>query len=172
MNERKGAVTFRGAVLTLLGPEIKPGDKAPDVEVIDNGMQPVKLSSFKGGYTVVATVPSLDTPTCDTETRRFNETATQLGPDVKIVTVSMDLPFAQKRWCGAAGVSNVVTLSDYREGKLGKAFGAFIKELYLLSRAIFVIDKEGKVGYVQYVKEVSEQPDYNAILNYLKAAKK
>lgn len=168
MNERKGVITFKGAALTLLGPEIKVGDTAPDAEVVDNSLKSVKLSSFKGTNCILATVPSLDTPTCDLETRKFNESIAELGKNVKVVTVSMDLPFAQKRWCGAAHVDNVITLSDYREGKLGHAYGSFIKELYLLSRAVFIIDKEGKVRYVQYVKEVSELPDFKPILDFAK----
>ncbi|MGD9175801.1 MAG: thiol peroxidase, partial [Desulfobacterales bacterium] len=123
---------------------------------------------FKGKICVISAVPSLDTPTCDMETRRFNETASQLGDDVVILTVSTDLPFAQKRWCGAAGVDKVVTLSDHREAAFGSAFGVLIKELRLLARSIFVVDRNGIVQYIQHVKELSEEPDYDAIIEAVK----
>jgi thiol peroxidase len=128
----------------------------------------VKLSSFKGKICVISAVPSLDTPTCDMETRRFNETASQLGDDVVILTVSTDLPFAQKRWCGAAGVDKVVTLSDHREAAFGSAFGVLIKELRLLARSIFVVDRNGIIQYIQHVKELSEEPDYDAVIEAVK----
>jgi len=164
MEERSGAVTMRGNPLTLLGRELKVGDPAPDIEVLNNDLAPVKLSAYKGNVCVVSTVPSLDTPTCDMETRRFNQEAANLGPDVKILTVSTDLPFAQKRWCGAAGVDKVTTLSDHRDAAFGKAFGVLIKELRLLARAVFVVDKKGIIRYVQLVKEIAEEPDYDAVI--------
>ena len=168
MEERSAAVTLHGNPLTLLGNELKVGDPVPDVEVLDNDLNPVKLSSFKGRICIISAVPSLDTPTCDMETRRFNETAGQLGADVVILTVSTDLPFAQKRWCGAAGVDKVSTLSDHREAAFGSAFGVLIKELRLLARSIFVVDRNGVIQYIQHVKELSEEPDYDAVIEAVK----
>jgi len=169
MEERSGAVTMQGNPFTLLGKDLKVGESAPDLELLDNDLNPVKLSSYRGKVCVVSTVPSLDTPVCDMETRRFNQEAANLGADVAIVTVSMDLPFAQKRWCGAAGVDKVATLSDHRAAAFGEAYGVLIKELRLLARAIFVVDKEGTIRYVQLVKEISEEPDYDAVLEAVKA---
>lgn len=164
MKERKGIITMKGNPLTLVGEELREGDRAPDVEVLDNELAPVKLSSFKGKVLIVASVPSLDTPVCDLETRRFNQEAEALGEDVIVATISMDLPFAQKRWCGAAGVDRVMTLSDHREASFGKAYGVLIKELRLLARAIFVIDREGVIKDIQIVKEITEEPDYETLL--------
>jgi thiol peroxidase len=169
MNERTGIITFQGNPLTLLGNEIKVGDKAPEFNVTDNELAPKTLADFAGNVLIISAVPSLDTPVCDMETRRFNTEAANLGDDIKILTLSMDLPFAQARWCGAAGVEAVKTLSDYMNSSFGEAYGVLIKELRLLSRAVFVIDKSGTVQYVQYVSEVTEEPDYNAALD---AAKK
>ena len=165
MEEREGMITMMGNPLTLVGDERKVGDVAPEIEVLDNDLSPVKLSSFRGKVCVISSVPSLDTPVCDMETRRFNEAAGELGDDVVILTVSMDLPFAQKRWCGAAGVEKVITLSDHREALFGEAYGVLIKELRLLARAVFVVDREGTIQYVQLVKEVTEEPDYDAVLD-------
>jgi thiol peroxidase len=165
MEERIGIITMRGNPLTLVGQELKEGDPAPDFEVLDNGLSPVKLSSFKGKVCVISSVPSLDTPVCDMETRRFNQEAGKLSADVQILTISMDLPFAQKRWCGAAGVDKVVTLSDHRNASFGTAYGVLIKELRLLARAVFVLDREGIIKYIQIVKEVSEEPVYEAVLD-------
>jgi len=165
MKERKGEVTFQGSPLTLLGEEVKVGERAPDAELVSNDMTPVKLSSFRGKVCVVTSVPSLDTPVCDTETRRFNEEAGKLGADVKVLAVSMDLPFAQKRWCGAAGVEWVQTLSDHRDASFGTGYGVLIKELSLLARAVFVIDREGVVRYTQLVGEIAKEPDYDAVLS-------
>ena len=164
MQERSAAVTMHGNPLTLVGKELSIGDTAPDLELLDNDLNPVKLSSFQGKVCVISSVPSLDTPTCDMETRRFNEAAGQLGDDVVILTVSVDLPFAQKRWCAAAGVENVVTLSDHRDAAFGEAYGVLIKELRLLARSIFVIDRNGSIQYIENVKELSEQPNYDAVL--------
>ena len=164
MEERKAAVTLRGNPFTLVGKEVKVGDKAPDVELLDNDLKPVKFSAFKGKVVIVSSVPSLDTPTCDMETRRFNTEAAGLGDNVVILTVSTDLPFAQKRWCGAAGVDKVKTLSDHRETAFGLSYGVLIKELRLLARTIFILDKNGVVQYVQLVKEVSKEPDYAAVI--------
>jgi len=164
MNERTGIVTLRGKPLTLVGNEIAVGDKAPNVEAIDNDLSPVKLSSFRGKVLVITTVPSLDTPVCDMETRRFNDEAQQLSPDIVILTISMDLPFAQKRWCGSAEVTRVQTLSDHRTALFGKKYGVLIKELRLLARAVFVVDRHGIVRYVELVKEIANEPNYDAVL--------
>jgi len=164
MEERSAAVTMHGNPLTLVGRALNVGDPAPDLELLDNDLNPVKLSSFQGKVCVISAVPSLDTPVCDMETRRFNETAGKLGDNVVILTVSMDLPFAQKRWCGAAGVESVITLSDHRDAAFGTAFGVLIKELRLLGRSIFVLDRKGTVQYIQHVKELSEEPDYDAVI--------
>lgn len=165
MEERIGVITMRGKPLTLVGQELKEGDPAPDFEVLDNGLSPVKLASFKGKVCVISSVPSLDTPVCDTETRRFNQEAGKLSADVQILTISMDLPFAQKRWCGAAGVDKVVTLSDHRNASYGTTYGVLIKDLRLLARAVFVLDREGIIRYIQIVKETTEEPDYEAVLD-------
>jgi len=165
MEEHTGIVTMKGNPLTLIGKEVKAGDSAPDFEVLDNDLSPVTLSSFLGKVCVISSVPSLDTPVCDMETRRFNQEAGKLSADVQIITISMDLPFAQKRWCGAAGVDKVVTLSDHRNASFGTAYGVLIKELRLLARSVFVVDREGIIRYVQMVNEITEEPDYGAIMN-------
>ena len=164
MEEQKRTVTMKGQALTLVGNEVKVGQPAPDFEVIANDLSPVKLSSSDSKVRIICSVPSLDTSVCDTETRRFNEEAQRLGDDVAVLTISMDLPFAQKRWCGAAGVKNVQTLSDYRDASFGKAYGVLIKQLRLLARAVFVIDKEGIIRYVQIVDELTNEPNYDAVL--------
>jgi len=169
MSERSNVVTMKGNPLTLVGPEINLGVTAPDFTVLDNGLQPVSLSSFRGKVVVLSAVPSLDTPVCDAQTRRFNQEASALGENVVILTISMDLPFAQKRWCGAAGVDRVQTLSDHRDASFGQAFGLLIKELRLLARAVYVVDAEGKVAYGQIVGEVTQEPDYDAALDAVKA---
>ena len=168
MGERANAITMKGNPLTLVGNEVKVGQAAPDFVALDNGLSPVKLSSFRGKTCILVSVPSLDTPVCDMESRRFNEEAGRLGSGVAILIISMDLPFAQKRWCGAAGVSNVQTLSDHRDASFGNAFGVLIKELRLLARAVFVADKQGILRYSQLVKEVTKEPDYQEVLDALK----
>ena len=172
MNERKGLVTMKGKPLTLAGNVVNVGDKAPEFEVISNDLTPVKFSTYAGKTCVISAVPSLDTSVCDMETRRFNVEAGKLGPDVPILTISMDLPFAQKRWCGAAGVKNVVTLSDHREAAFGAAYGVLIKDLRLLARAVFVVDKKGIVRYLQIVPEIAQEPDYEAVLKTVKELQK
>ena len=164
MQERAGLVTMKGNPITLIGPELKVGDRAPDFVAIDNDLSQVSLESFRGKVCIVSSVPSLDTPVCDMETRRFNSEASRLGDDVVVLTISMDLPFAQKRWCGAAGVDQVVTLSDHRDGAFGEAYGVLIKDLRLLARAVFVLDKEGTIRYLELVKEIASEPDYEAVL--------
>ena len=168
MEENNGIITMKGNPLTLVGKQPKVGEHAPDFEVLDNDLSPVRLSSFLGKVCVIASVPSLDTPICDMETRRFNEEAGILGPDVAILTISMDLPFAQKRWCGAAGVDKVTTLSDHLSASFGETYGVLIKALRLLARAVFVVDADGVVQYVQIVKEVTDEPDYDDVLGALK----
>jgi thiol peroxidase len=169
MIERAEAVTFQGNPLTLVGKEVVMGSTAPDATLLDNALQPVKLSDHRGKVVVISSVPSLDTPVCDMQTRRFNSEAATLGDDVVILTVSMDLPFAQARWCGAAGVEQVTTLSDHKEAAFGQAYGLLIKELRLLGRAVLVLDREGGVRYYQLVKEVTDEPDYNAALEAVKS---
>ncbi len=164
MAERNGLIKMRGNPLTLLGNETKVGDKAPEATLLDNDLAPVDISSYQGKVLLISSVPSLDTPVCDVETRRFNTEASNLGPDVVVLTVSMDLPFAQKRWCGAAGVDRVTTLSDHREASFGTAYGVLIKELRLLARAVWVVDREGVIRYQQLVEETTEEPDYDAAL--------
>jgi thiol peroxidase len=164
MKERAGLVTMKSNPLTLLGNEVKVGEKAPDFVALDTSLSPVEFSSFRGKVCILTSVPSLDTPVCDLETRRFNEEAGKLGEDVVVLTISMDLPFAQKRWCGAAGVTRVKTLSDHRDASFGMGYGVLIKELRLLARAVFVVDRQGTIRYVQLVKEVSNEPDYDAVL--------
>ena len=169
MIERAGIITMKGNPLTIAGKELKVGDIAPDFEVLDNDLAPVKFSSFRGKIYVISSVPSLDTPVCDMETRRFNEEAGKLGADIRILTISMDLPFAQKRWCGAAGVDKVITLSDHRDASFGMAYGALIKELRLLARIVFVVDGEGVIRNIQVVKEQTEEPDYDSVLEAVNA---
>ena len=169
MRERKGATTFQGKPLTLIGPELKVGDKAPDFKLIDTGLKPVTLADSKGKTRLVSVVPSIDTPVCDLQTKRFNQEASKLPANVVVMTVSMDLPFAQARWCGLAGADKIQMLSDYQEHAFGQAYGVLIKELKLLSRAVFVIGPDDKVQYSQYVKEVTEHPDYEKILGFIRA---
>ena len=170
MSERNEAATFQGNPLTLVGDEIKVGDRAPDFTVLKNDLSPAALSDYSGKVLILALVPSLDTPVCDMEVRRFNSEAAALGDDIRILTFSMDLPFAQARWCGAAGVEAVQTLSDHRDASLGKGYGALIKELRLLTRAVFVVDRDSTIKYAEYVKEITEEPDYAAALDAAKAA--
>src|SRR5574341_843377 len=168
MLERTGIVTSRGKPVTLLGPEIRVGDKAPDFRAVDGGMAPVTLSDFKGKIKIISSVGSLDTSVCDTETRRFNQEAANLSENVAVITISMDLPFAQKRWCAAAGVDRVKVLSDYQDRSFANAYGVLIKESKLLSRSIFVIDADDVVRYVQHVKETGMEPDYAGVLEAVK----
>jgi thiol peroxidase len=173
MADRAGAVNFKGNPITLSGPEIKPGAVAPDFTAVDNGLQPVKLSQAKGKVILLSAVPSLDTPVCDTETRRFNQEAGKLGPNVEVWTVSMDLPFAQKRWCGAAGATSVKTLSDFRDHSFAQSYGVLVKEgplAGLTARAVFVVGQDGKVKHAEYVKEITTEPNYDAALSAAKQA--
>ena len=167
MEERKGIITVLGNPVTLLGPQLKTGDTAPEATLIDNDMKPVSLSSYRGKTCIISSVTSLDTPVCDIETRRFNAETAKTGPETVVLTVSMDLPFAQKRWCGAAGIDQVITLSDHLKAEFGLAYGVLIKELRLLSRTIFIVDGGGTIRYIQRVKENANEPDYEAVLKAL-----
>jgi len=169
MNERNGIITFKGNPFTLLGSELKVGAKAPDFTVVDNSLAPVTLATYSGKIKVISAVPSLDTPVCDTETRRFNQEAAGLPENVVVLTVSLDLPFAQKRWCGAAGIDRVTTLSDYQERSFAAAYGIMIKELKLLARAVFIIDANDTIRYIQIVPEVTSEPDYAAVMAAVRA---
>jgi thioredoxin-dependent peroxiredoxin len=164
------SITFKGNPVTLLGNEVKTGDQAPDFKVLANDLSQVTLEDSKGQVRLISVVPSLDTGVCDAQTRRFNEEAANLD-NVKILTISVDLPFAQKRWCGAAGIENVQTLSDHRDLSFGEAYGVAIKELRLLARAVFVVDSNDKVTYVEYVSEATDHPDYNAAVEAAKTAR-
>lgn len=168
MEEHTGLATMRGKPLTLVGADVKIGQKAPDFVVIDNNLSPVSFASYHGKICIISSVISLDTPVCDIQTKKFNEEASRLGPNVAILTMSMDLPFAQKRWCGAAGVDRLQTLSDHRDASFGTSYGVLIKELRLLARAIFLVDRRGVLQYKELVKEVTNEPDYNAVLSALK----
>lgn len=161
--------TFKHNPVTLLGNEVKVGDKAPDFTVLANDLSPVSLKDSEGKIRLFSVVPSLDTGVCDAQTRRFNEAAAELGDNVIIYTVSMDLPFAQKRWCGAAGIEAVQTVSDHREGSFGQAYGVLIESLRLLTRSVFVVDAQGTVTYVEYVPEATDHPNYEAAIEAVKA---
>lgn len=164
--------TFKNNPVTLIGNEVKVGDQAPDFNVLANDLSPVSLKDSEGKVRLFSVVPSLDTGVCDAQTRKFNEVASELGDNVIIYTVSMDLPFAQKRWCGAAGIDSVQTVSDHRDASFGEAYGVHIKELRLLTRSIFVVDAEGKVVYVEYVPEATDHPNYDAAIEAVKALTK
>lgn len=159
-------VTFQGAPLTLEGTQVKVGDTAPNFTVVGNDLNPVSLNDTNGKR-VFLSVPSIDTEVCDMEVRKFNTEASKLN-NVEVYTISMDLPFAQARWCGAAGIENVKTVSDYKDREFGKNYGVYINELGLLSRAVFVVDENNKVVYVEYLQEITEEPNYEAVLNALK----
>ncbi len=169
--ERPGATTLKGNPLTLIGPELKAGDKAPEFEAVDNKLQPVSLGSTGGSVRIFSVVPSLDTPVCDMQTKRFNDEVTKL-PGVDVYTVSMDLPFAQSRWCSAFGVDRIKMVSDHRNASFGEHYGTLIKELRIESRAIFVVDPSNKLVYVEYVKEVGDHPNYEAALEAARGAVK
>ncbi|MCP1125506.1 MULTISPECIES: thiol peroxidase [Bacillus] len=163
-------VTFKGNPITLVGTEVKVGDQAPNFQVLANDLSPVTLETYKGAVKLISVVPSIDTGVCDAQTRRFNEDAAGIE-NAKVLTISVDLPFAQKRWCAANGLENVVTLSDHRDLSFGEAYGVVMKELRLLARAVFVVDSNDKVVYVEYVSEGTSHPNYEAALEAAKAAK-
>lgn len=168
MSEKTGVITMKGNPMTLVGPELKVGDDAPNVTLTANDLSQVELSSLKGKTVILSVVPSLDTPVCDLQTKRFNQEAEALGESVVIVTVSKDLPFAQKRWCGATGSDKVQTLSDYRSN-FGEAYGLLIKELGLLTRAVLIVNADGKIEYIEIVPEVTSEPNFDEALSALKA---
>ena len=162
--ERTGVVTFLGNPLTLVGPEIRAGEKAPGFTVLDNGLAPKTLADFAGKTVILSVTPSLDTPVCDAQLRKFNQAAAALGDDVAVLNVSMDLPFANKRFCSVAGIEKALTLSDHRDASFGQAYGVLIKELRLLARAIFVVGPDGVVKHAEIVPEVTHHPDYDKAL--------
>ena len=166
--ERKNVITMKGNPLTLVGPELKAGDKAPSFTLTDKTMKPVTLADYAGKVKVISVTPSIDTPVCDLQATWFNEDTAEMG-DVFVLNVSMDLPFALSRYCAAKGFDKVATLSDHREASFGTAYGVLIKELRLLARAVFVIDRDDVVRYVQIVPEVTNAPDYDALMAAVKA---
>jgi thiol peroxidase len=166
--ERPGATTLKGTPLTLVGPELGAGDEAPDFNVVDNALQPVNLAKTGNKVRIFSVVPSLDTPVCDAQTKRFNDEAAKLT-SIDIYTISVDLPFAQKRWCGAFGIDNVKMLSDHKDASFGAAYGTLIKELRIESRAIFVVGPDNVIRHAEYVKEVADYPNYDAALAVVKS---
>lgn len=169
MQKRSGVITMQGNPLTLLGQEVKVGDMAPDFVVLSNDLQPVKFSDSHGKVRIISVVPSLDTGICDLQTTSFNERAAELGEDISILTISVDLPFAQSRFCVGKNIDKVKVYSDYKDLSFGMAYGFVIEELRLLARGIVVVDKEGKVAYVEYVKEVASHPDYDKAIEAAKS---
>ena len=168
MEERDDLVKFKGNPLTVLGTQPSTGSTAVDFTVICNDLSKTSLSDFKGKVCIISAVPSLDTSVCDIQTRKFNEQAVALGEDVAVLTISMDLPFAQARWCGTAGLDKAITLSDHRDASFATAYGLLIKELRLITRAVIVIDKEGVIKYQQIVPEMTDEPDYQAAIDAAK----
>ena len=166
--ERTGVVTLKGNTLTLIGPEIKVGDPAPDFRLNEGLGQVVTLNTYDGKIKIFNVIVSVDTPVCDVQTKRFSQEAGNLPDDVEVITVSMDLPFAMSRYCGNAGIDNLKNLSDYQFASFGEAYGALIKENRLLARAIFVVDKDNIVRHAEYVKEVAEEPNYDKALEVVK----
>jgi thiol peroxidase len=163
MNEKR-TIKNNGKPMALAGWPVEVGDRAPEFNLLDNDLVEKSIADYKGKILIISAVASLDTSVCDLQTRRFNQAATALSQDVMVLTVSMDLPFAQKRWCAASGLDNVITLSDHRHGSFGWAYGVLIEELRLLARSVFVVDREGIIRYVQLVDELSEEPDYDGVL--------
>jgi len=166
--ERKGITTMKGNPMTLIGPELKPGDKAPDFTVLDQTMAPKTLKDFDGKFKVISVTPSLDTPVCDLQIHWFNEDAANQPQDVAVLNISMDLPFAIKRFCATGGIDKAMALSDHRDASFGTNWGVLMKELRLLARSIFIVDKENVIRYVQIVPEQTAEPDYEAALKALK----
>lgn len=161
---RPGAVILMGRQLTAVGPELKAGDKAPDFELTANNWSKVRLADSAGKVRLISVVPSLDTRVCDTQTRRFNQEAANLGDNVVVLTVSADLPYAQRRWCGAAGIEQVQVLSDHFDLNFGNGYGTHIQELRLEQRSVFVVDENDVVRYAEYVQEFGQHPNYEAAL--------
>ena len=167
--ERNGITTMKGNPMTLVGPELKVGDKAPDFTVLDQNMTPKSLKDFDGKFKVISVTPSLDTPVCDLQIHWFNEDAANQPADVAVLNISMDLPFAIRRFCATGGIDRTEALSDHRDASFGTNWGVLMKELRLLARSIFVVDKENVIRYVQIVPEQTTEPDYEAALTALKA---
>ncbi len=165
----KRNVKMNNMDVKLAGTSLKEGDLAPDFTLTGNSLEPVKKADFAGKVLVISCVPSLDTPVCDVETRRFNMEADKLPGEVAVLTVSKDLPFAQTRWCAAAGINKVITASDYRNFGFASDYGVLLEDLGLLTRAVFVINKQGIIKYIQFVPEVTQEPDYEAVLTHIKA---
>ena len=172
MSEKANAITFKGSGLTLVGNQVTVGQKAPDFTAVADDMSAATFSTYRGQgkVVIISSVPSLDTPVCDTQTRRFNEESAKLGDDVTVLTISVDLPMAQKRWCGAVSATNITTLSDYKDHQFGQAYGLYIKELGLLARAVLVVDKTGSITHYDLVSEVTHEPDYAAAISAAKVA--
>ena len=168
MPEVANAVTMKGDPVTLVGNDVKIGESAPDCTLTANDLSDFQLSSLKGKKVILSVVPSLDTAVCDLQTKRFNQEAANLGSEVAIVTISMDLPFAQKRWCGATGSDQIQTVSDHRDAAFGEAYGVLVKGLRILTRAIFVVDAEGILQYKQIVSEITNEPNYDEVLEAVK----
>jgi len=166
--ERKGVIKFKGNPLTLTGNEMKVGDKASDFTVLDGELKETGLKDFAGKVKVVSVTPSLDTPVCDLQARMFNSEAAKLPADVAVLNISMDLPFAISRFCASAGIDKVKALSDHRDASFGNGYGVLIRELRLLARSIFIIDKDDVIRYIQIVPELSNEPDYEKALEALK----
>lgn len=162
--ERRGVITFQGGGLTLIGPALKVGDKAPEFTVLNNELKEVRLGDFKGKVKIISVTPSLDTPVCDLQARRFNQETAKLPPDVIVLNISMDLPFAIARFCTSAGIDRVIALSDHRDASFGNAYGVLIKELRLLARSIFIISRDDVIRYIEIVPELADQPDYDKAL--------
>ena len=166
MKERKGLIEFEGRPVTVIGEDIKPGEKAPDFTVLDqqwNEIHPLK--DTRGKIRIIASVTSLDTSVCDKETRKFNQEAASLGKDIEILVISMDLPFAQKRWCGKAGIDQVQVLSDSRYGDFGEKYGVQMKEPRMNRRAVFIVDEDDMVRYADYMAHIPDEPNYEEVLN-------
>ena len=170
MTGRSSAVKFKGNPMTLVGPEIKVGDQAPHFKVVGNDLADIDCETYHGKVRVLSVAPSIDTPVCATQTRTFNKEATGLSEDVVLLSISLDLPFALKRFCGAEGIDRAITASDYKYRSFGEAYGVYLRELGLLTRAVFVINREGKIVHAEYVPEVTSEPDYAEALKAVKAS--
>ena len=168
MSYQNRTVALKGNKQILTGNVVKEGNAAPDFKAVELDMRQFEFSKTSGKIRIISAVSSLDTPVCDRETRRFNEEAAKLGTDVEIITISMDLPFAQRRWCGAAGIDKVKVLSDYRDRSFGHAYGVLVEESKLLARAVFIVDRNGILRYLQLVDDISHEPDYQSVLQAAK----
>jgi thiol peroxidase len=171
MIERQGLIRFHDKDAIVIGKDIQLGDKAPEFQATNQEWEQIRvLESTRGKVRIIAAVPSLDTEVCDRETRRFNEEASQLSENIAIIVMSTDLPFTQKRWCGSAGIENILVLSDHLNAEFGEKYGCLLKEARILRRAVFVVDSQDKVIYVEYMPELGVEPDYKAVLRASKSA--